>query len=734
MPLYDGYEQYRQPLTEKDDILGIQEAEERRGKMLEGVEKGELRRADDGKGFIHPREPDVYLPDPVAAEHVGIAMNRAEEQFRGWDAMPEDVDVTMRYPGIDPVGKYSVIDMKFAQRLAQVKAVLQTRSPEVQAYARELMEATNTNRDIQSFKFSMEAIAQRHRIVTRASKLCLDPDGRELLHKQARVMETDMSVTLYDQYLQGVEYAAGVRTGPVPQEVQDFYSQHMQPLNTELVKQAAQMTQAPREISVEFEDLEHKLQQQLFANPRNWGKTPREVTVQGLDMDAVGNAIPPYARATARRVLDPLFRTAETLDDEATINRGDLIIIDGKTVREKMYEDFVAAGRKPLEFYTFYQANYQKAASEYVAAGLMAGKRVEAFIPDKDGKIPKEPTQITKTGYEPKALQKVVLNAWERFWSKRGFFKEKTAQAAEYQRMVEARERVQATHLKQKLFLDGPPQPRVKDAYLRDWHEPVDGGPYRFSVTRSAITSTAVCALLHAGYNMKDIFDQTKLLDEKAAMGREVLQRMKDDQHWLGEQMFHGQEIIADSIDLISNSMRLTDPKQLYQEKNGILFFAAQVAFDISQEKDHIKAGYEAAAERSRPGHGPEAAVEVDSRALNVGAYFDSAKKALDASVTMASGLGDNLMQKCLGPIATFEVFRQKNLNNPGTFMSRQYDADTCLQATFSGQMMANDKNFKALGRQLEGRVEDQKAFGRQMLSGEMQERLQVTVDLKKGK
>ena len=93
MPLYDGYEQYRQPLTEKDDILGIQEAEERRGKMLEGVEKGELRRADDGKGFIDPRQPDVYLPDPVAAEHVGIAMNRAEEQFRGWGAMPEDVDV-----------------------------------------------------------------------------------------------------------------------------------------------------------------------------------------------------------------------------------------------------------------------------------------------------------------------------------------------------------------------------------------------------------------------------------------------------------------------------------------------------------------------------------------------------------------------------------------------------------------------------------------------------------------
>jgi hypothetical protein len=243
-----------------------------------------------------------------------------------------------------------------------------------------------------------------------------------------------------------------------------------------------------------------------------------------------------------------------------------------------------------------------------------------------------------------------------------------------------------------------------------------------------------VCALLNAGYKMKDIFDQTKLLDEKAAMGKEVLQRMRDgDQHWLGEQMFHGQEIIADSIDLITATTKLTDPKVLYQDKNSVLFFAGQVAFDISQEKDRIKEGYLAAAERSRPGHGAEAAAEVDARALNVGVYFDYARKALDASVTMASGIGNHLLSQHLSPIVTFEAMRQRNLTNSRVFMSRQLDANGCLQMTTVGDMMVADPNFSELGNRVERSVEAQKSFGREMLKGQMQERLKIKADLQNG-
>ena len=103
--------------------------------------------------------------------------------------------------------------------------------------------------------------------------------------------------------------------------------------------------------------------------------------------------------------------------------------MDGETVREKMCEDYVAAGKDLKAFDSFYHQNVREATNSYVSAALMAGKRVEAFVPDSRGRIPKEPVQLTKTGYEPSPLKKVTLNAWQRHFAKRGFYREKVAQA-----------------------------------------------------------------------------------------------------------------------------------------------------------------------------------------------------------------------------------------------------------------------------------------------------------------
>ena len=124
-------------------------------------------------------------------------------------------------------------------------------------------------------------------------------------------------------------------------------------------------------------------------------------------------------------------------------------------------------------------------ANEIVAAGLMAGKRVEAFLPDERGRIPKEPIQITKSGYEPSPLKKVTLNAWERHFSKHGYFKEKAAKAAEYQKFIEARERVR---LKNQSVLGSDMQSstsrNIKEMFFRKWVE--DNGPIPDSMAGSS--------------------------------------------------------------------------------------------------------------------------------------------------------------------------------------------------------------------------------------------------------
>lgn len=168
-----------------------------------------------------------------------------------------------------------------------------------------------------------------------------------------------------------------------------------------------------------------------------------------VDIDAYASAIPPYAVATAGRVIEPAFREAERVT-EGRLDRGELIIIDGKTVKEKMLEDYTKAQGDMDKFNEFYQKNLRQATSEYTAAALLAGKRVEAFMPDAKGRLPDEPTQIVRTGYEPSALKPEKFNLWQRHFAKRGYYKEKVARQAEYERMMAARERVKENAVKER--------------------------------------------------------------------------------------------------------------------------------------------------------------------------------------------------------------------------------------------------------------------------------------------
>ena len=381
-------------------------------------------------------------PDRTAG-HITIALDRAAVQFEGKPVLPENPDVGIRFPGIDPMGKYSVIDMRFAQREAVIRGALESRSPEVREYALGLLKKCYDRVGGNFFaEFDdMKRDAARHRECSRASKLCLSGEGCKLLYQEAKNLEVSQAVTRCDLMFQGIEYAAGVREGPVPDEVKEhFQNVLLEGLNMDLVRQA-QTTRAPERIEVEFQNLEHKMLHKAFAHPPNWGRSPEELQelAENMNVDLVSADLPPYAMATAGRVIGPAFERCERTSG-GRFSRGDLIIVDGKTVREAMRDEFAASGAAG-SFDDYYRQNVNQKTNELVAAGLMAGKRVETFVPGPFGEIPKEPTQITKTGYEPTPLRPVYLNAWERFFSKRGFYKEKTARAEEYARLSEGRNR-----------------------------------------------------------------------------------------------------------------------------------------------------------------------------------------------------------------------------------------------------------------------------------------------------
>ena len=178
MALYDLYSSYQTPLNAQEE-LQVGQAREAAARLDVNPSLTQVP-----GGYLN--QENAFTPHPVTAAHMGIAMRRAEEQFQRWPSMPEDAETPVRFPGIDPLGYYSVIDMKFAQRQARVEAAMESREPQVQEQIRALLGAEKKQETVHQVTQKMQEAARRHRTLTRASKLCLDPEGRRLLHTQAR--------------------------------------------------------------------------------------------------------------------------------------------------------------------------------------------------------------------------------------------------------------------------------------------------------------------------------------------------------------------------------------------------------------------------------------------------------------------------------------------------------------------------------------------------------------------
>lgn len=750
MALYDEmYERYGKNfgLTQADEI------------GLEGARE-ELRELQDdplmtprGDGFVD--ENGRFILNPVVERHIRIATSLAREQLGPLLPMPEDMDTAIRFPGVDPAWHSSVIDMKFAQREAAVKAALETRTPEVREYAQGILDRfklnTPENGAFVETSMAMTDAAQEHRYRTRASKLCHNADGRRILHQRARALETGEAVVNYEKMMQGVEYAAGIRTGPVPEEVRTFYRDVLHAdLDLDMIKKA-ELVHPAEQLKVEFEDLDNKMLHRAQANPHNWGKTAQELEViaDSIDLDTTFETITPYARATVDRVISPAFAAQEKATHDY-IHRADHIIIDGKTVREKMYEDFMAAGGKDDGFMAFFQKNGKTAVNEYVAAGLMAGKRVEAFIPDKQGRIPDQPTQITKTGYEPSPLKPEKFNAWQRYFSKRGYFKEKVARQQEYERMMAARERVKTASLDRQWSVGGGSMTGAKEPFIGGWMREHGGKldfSSEFSVSRSALHTFAVSRMLMEGYSLEDIHNPDALLAEKDAFGREVCQKLKDkDMKWAGETLFHGMRLLRDQIDRRTADLDFANEAQVFTPEHTLTAFACGVAFDIYQEaarpccKAEGLAAAEAYVAANVPGQTGRAYMEQLQEGTNgIANFFDFGYKALSDKAEIAGGMGrENLAGNYLNHLVGWEAAKfylaATKAANPGVGACSYFRGIPDLAPFYlASAMLQPTKEYTAFSERFTKEPDFRRSVGEELLSGRFQQRMKMNTDMTKG-
>lgn len=339
---------------------------------------------------------------PETAAHIAIAMARAEKQFQGFPPMPEDSGIALRFPGVDPVGRYSVIDMKLARRQGLAEAALQVRPASTKQFVQTLRQAAAERPELSRINEAMRTAARRHRTLTRAGKLCLDEEGRVVLRRQARSLETGEAVVDYDLFLQGLEYVSGSKQGPLPGDVEAFYAGRLAVPIPEAVLEQSSVLVPPDKLTVTFPDFQHRLLQVQFSEPENWGRPMDAPDLARPDLDAL---LLPYAAAAADRTLSALFP-----GEEDGPEREALIRVDGVSLRERLEAEGLSSP-SPRQS--------RELAAQRVSSALMAGRQVDVRLPGGT-----EPVPIAGAGFRPTPEQKDLLAAWDRCCAKQGFRRE----------------------------------------------------------------------------------------------------------------------------------------------------------------------------------------------------------------------------------------------------------------------------------------------------------------------
>lgn len=570
--------------------------------------------------------------DPLANAYAQVAYQRANMQLAGWregPVYPEVEGIWDRYPGVDPAGKYCEKDMDFARRLATLKTASEALDPQHKAALHEAFEMLQEPHGaLEDVLGQTKQVFNTVRETQRAAKLCPNKQVSELMEAGANQrMNGAACVQRLDNFYTALEHMAGLRQGPPTQQVlrsaQEFR------LNQNMVATPPTLG-TPKSVKVEFPNMENIIQQSRFVHPANWGKKPNSLNQDLNDPIKASNYVEKYAGGIGKRALDGIFgNSAQQLPGVPGFDRAGLIVVDGMTVAERMKKEYGKGnGLPPYE--QWFAANSQKKSAQYVSAALMAGKRVEVYKPMADGTLSQAPISVTAKGYAPTPEKPTLLNAWEKFWNKFGFYKQKAAQAKADQQSMDAQKRVHEGYANAR-HTQGSDKDFVENMFFSDYlHEKgfanvtafgnslANGSAgKRLSYGRTALQSFCIGIMASQDVPIEDIMDPSKLRQEKQQVGRMLMERLacnpelgtegiKDtmpkfnpekmdmsgqeafntrtgDAEWLGKMGFVGQQGLMRQINRIMHGVDMTNDSRM-QQVAPALQFASEALFDIHQD------------------------------------------------------------------------------------------------------------------------------------------------------
>lgn len=681
----------------------------------------------------------LHFSDPLVEAYAQVAYNRANMQLASWrqgPVLPEVEDIWSKYPGVDPLGKHCDKDMEFASRLETIKLAAQYADPQRKAAldrAFEMIQEPNGNLEVAVRE--SEYVFKSVRETKRAAKLCPNEQVSQLLEQGAQKhMEESECVKKLDDFYTALEHMAGLRqespSAEVLRSAQQFH------LDTELVAKPGTLNM-PKNVAIDMPNLENIALQSSFSHPANWGKTPARLAELLQDPVKVSGCVDKYAQTVGKRTVDHIFgSSSQKIAAANNMDRAGLIVIDGKTVAERMREEYGQGLGKPPYDQWFAKESREKTA-QYLSGALMAGRRVEIYPPKADGTLAEDPVRLTAKGYAPAPEKPTLLNAWERFWNQFGFYKDKAAQAKADQESMEAKKRVHTNYatarLQQSMDRDNLTDMFFKDYLQEKGFESVDefgrslapnstGG--RLSYDRSAFQSICVGIMASQDVPLEDIMDPTKMRQEKQLVGRMLMERLAynpqngregivtqvydrtintrtGDGEWLGKMAFAGQQGLMRQINKMMHGVDLNNELQV-QRVLPALNLASGALFDIRQEVERgtdfkqntwVTETFQSYADQVG------ANAPVEQRLAIAKAYNDKATLVANAGLGIArdhyarqqidrEGHTRRTMGDALGHIVTGEVVKKTMLNNQGRCFTERVPDDHIYSAVRGGIAM----------------------------------------------
>lgn len=501
-------------------------------------------------------------------------MSEVKAGYNFEQVMPQTDKVLNQFPGINPMGHYSEIDMGFAERNKRCEYALRMRDPLAWISYQDLrgkIEKTDTYKEM---KTKMVEICQKVNVIDRAIRLSDNDRFVEYLEEQKEELKNDPALKDYDKFMDAMEHYSGVKfldASSQHKEVWDmayflkekFGVKSFDSLRHSFHGQAAKFSN-PKSIDIEFENFENMANFQRSLNDKNTGKTMEEVAAATPTISEQKNilsTIPSYIEASCDRALSAALPNAK--------DRADMLFIDGRSVREMMKAEKEFQQKDPTE------EEIKKYSNLYVAAALRNGNYVEAFTKDYRGgdkSINYKPVPITAKGEDSiifkkggaNEIEKITVNFIERFLALIGikYFKEKVNAADMADRVKDSRSAFRAAHyeeMKQPLSKEALEEKKESlqavHKYKDDFHK-INEGNMNYSMmqhemesqlfpegkkdivnkatgmtipnNRERVAILSVAHMLKKGYTMEQVLDTSNYIKDKADCAEDLKKELEN--------------------------------------------------------------------------------------------------------------------------------------------------------------------------------------------------------------